>query len=155
MFIREIVPRRAIAIVARTFYNEKYVALPMAHEIAANSYGKLTVSYRWRCADSWAAMGVEAEGEPQPLRDRSEAQFITEHYWGYAVLADGSTIEYRVNHPSWRVWTARRAEFSGDVEALYGRELAAVLCQPPSSAFLAEGSPVTVSRGRRLDDAAV
>lgn len=155
VFIREIVPRRAIAMVARTFYNEKYVALPMAHEIAANGDGKLAVSYRWRRAGAWAAMRVEAVGEPQPLVDGSEEQFITEHFWGYAAQKDGSTLEYRVSHPSWRVWTARRAGFSGDVEALYGPKLAAVLRQPPNSAFLAEGSPVTVRRGRRLDDAAV
>jgi len=33
VFIREMVPRRAIAFLARAFYNENYVALPMTHEI--------------------------------------------------------------------------------------------------------------------------
>ncbi len=33
VFIRELVPRRAIAFVARTFYGENYVAVPMKHEI--------------------------------------------------------------------------------------------------------------------------
>ena len=33
VFIRELVPRRAIALVARTFYGENYVAVPMKHEI--------------------------------------------------------------------------------------------------------------------------
>jgi len=33
VFIREMVPRWTIAFVARTFYNENYVALPMTHEI--------------------------------------------------------------------------------------------------------------------------
>ena len=36
-FIREIVPRRAIAAVARVAYNEPYVALPMRHAIAAQA----------------------------------------------------------------------------------------------------------------------
>src|SRR5881392_1891068 len=33
VFIREVVPRRAIVLVARTFYRENYIALPMKHEI--------------------------------------------------------------------------------------------------------------------------
>jgi len=36
VFIREMVPHRGIAFVARTFYDENYVALPMAHEIRSN-----------------------------------------------------------------------------------------------------------------------
>ncbi|HKD03053.1 MAG TPA: DUF2071 domain-containing protein, partial [Terriglobales bacterium] len=33
VFIREIVPRRAIATVARNLYGERYVALPMRHRL--------------------------------------------------------------------------------------------------------------------------
>jgi hypothetical protein len=33
VFIRELVPRPAIALVARAFYGENYVAVPMKHEI--------------------------------------------------------------------------------------------------------------------------
>jgi len=48
------------------------------------------------------------------------------------------------------VWAAHRANFEGDVEELYGKELALVLRRAPASAFLADGSAVTVMRGRRL-----
>ncbi|MEO6056569.1 MAG: DUF2071 domain-containing protein [Gemmatimonadales bacterium] len=33
VFIRELVPRRAIAAVARWYYNEPYTAVPMRHEL--------------------------------------------------------------------------------------------------------------------------
>src|SRR6185436_100098 len=33
VFVRELVPKRAIAIVARTFYGEPYLAVPMSHKI--------------------------------------------------------------------------------------------------------------------------
>jgi hypothetical protein len=36
------------------------------------------------------------------------------------------------------------------MEELYGKDLAAVLKRKPTSAFLAEGSEVTVYKGRRL-----
>ncbi|HYU46865.1 MAG TPA: DUF2071 domain-containing protein [Terriglobales bacterium] len=149
VFIREIVPRRAIALVARNLYNENYVALPMTHEIA-DGQSAPAVSYGWRTSCGWSAMTLEAEGNPQVTNAGSEQEFITQHYWGYAAQRDGGTVEYRVTYPSWRVWTARRAEFVGEVEELYGCELAEVLRGTPASAFLAEGSPVAVMRGRRL-----
>src|SRR6202165_4548966 len=47
VFVRELVPRPAIAIVARTFYGENYVALPMKHQIDHVDL-KLSVEYSWR-----------------------------------------------------------------------------------------------------------
>jgi hypothetical protein len=59
-------------------------------------------------------------------------------------------MEYEVQHPSWKVWQARQAQFTGDIEALFGRQFADALSGPPTSAFLADGSPVTVMGGRRI-----
>src|SRR5436305_11002863 len=44
VFIREFVPKRAIATIARVFYGEPYLALPMTHEIEHKD-GKLKVEY--------------------------------------------------------------------------------------------------------------
>jgi len=149
VFIREIVPRRAIAFVARTFYNENYVALPMAHEIR-NAGNSLKVAYRWRSENRWSTISLETEGNSELPGDGSMEQFITEHYWGYAAQPGGGCVEYRVAHPAWRVWQARQSAFEGDAEKIYGRDIAAALRGEPQSAFLAEGSPVTVMRGRVL-----
>jgi uncharacterized protein YqjF (DUF2071 family) len=150
VFIREIVPRRAIALVARTFYNENYIALPMAHEIRSTDDSGLAVAYRWQTGTRWNAIRIEVQGQAELAADGSHEQFITEHYWGYARQPDGGCVEYRVEHPAWRVWSAVRAKFAGDAEELYGRDIAAVLRGGPASAFLAEGSEVSVMRGRRL-----
>ena len=80
----------------------------------------------------------------------SEEQFITEHYGGYAAQRDGGCMEYEVAHPRWGIWKAKDPNFEGDTEQFYGKELAAVLSTRPSSAFLAEGSEVTVYGGRRI-----
>ncbi len=149
VFIREIVPRRAIAFVARTVYNENYCAAPMSHEIRPNGDG-LSVSYRWRSGQSGNEIRLETNGSSELPRAGSAEQFITEHYWGYAAQPDAGCVEYRVTHPSWRVWQTQQAIFEGDAEEFYGKELAAELRGKPQSAFLAEGSAVTVMRGRRL-----
>jgi len=148
-FIREIVPRRAVATIARTVYNENYVTLPMSHQI--NRIGAtLQAEYAWRQQTGWSKIKLTTSGHPALPREGSEEQFIAEHYWGYAAQRDGGCLEYRVDHPSWKVWTALEAEFSGYVGELYGAEFAEILKSKSASAFLAEGSEVTVFRGRRI-----
>ena len=149
-FIRELVPRRAIAFVARTFYKENYVALRMAHEIRSAGENRLRVAYRWRNGNCWSEMNLETDGNSELPGEGSMEQFITEHYWGYSAQPGGDCVEYRVTHPSWRVWQVGRSAFEGDAEKLYGKEIAAVLHGKPQSSFLAEGSAVEVMWGRRL-----
>jgi len=152
-FIREIVPRVAIATVARLAYNEPYVALPMRHTIGAmrgDGAGPELVEYAWRHPRGAGRLRVTPIGAAAPLRAGSAEEFITEHYWGYTRQRDGGTVEYRVEHPRWNVWGVSTATIDGPLEALYGEAMAAVLRRPPDSGMLADGSPVTVSAPRRL-----
>jgi len=106
--------------------------------------------YGWRCDRHWNSIAVETEGNGTFPGNGSAEQFITEHYWGYSRQTDLGCLEYEVQHEPWRVWTARQARFQGDATPLYGPELARVLTAAPDSAFLADGSAVTVFRGRRI-----
>lgn len=148
VFIRELVPRRAIAWTARVAYNEPYLAVPMRHAIAVPG----RVSYGWRLPTGWCELAVDASGPALPIADGSEAEFITEHYWGYTRQRDGGTVEYRVTHPRWRTWAVTDARVTGDVAPLYGADFARVLAGAPSSAFLADGSEIAVHWPRRLAD---
>ena len=145
VFIKELVPRRAIAFVARHAYGENYVALPMRHHVDAAS-----ARYGWRRDGSWEELSADYAGEPVLAPEDGEESFITEHYWGYARQRDGSTVEYQVEHPRWRVWRAERASLDCDPTGLYGAGFAEALSGEPSTAFVAEGSEVTVRQGRRL-----
>jgi hypothetical protein len=95
---------------------------------------------------------AQVSGPAAPLPAGSEVEFVTEHYWGYTRQRDGNTLEYRVRHPSWTVWTARSARLSGSVGATYP-DFAAVLARPHHSAYVATGSEVAVFPGRRLEAA--
>jgi uncharacterized protein YqjF (DUF2071 family) len=153
VFVKEIVPRRAIAWLARRTYNENYVALRMRHEVmappgAASSPGR--AAYEWRHGDRWHRLSLEFSGAAQLPDEVSEEAFITEHYWGYVRQRDGGTLEYQVEHPRWSVWRASGATLECDVAGLYGAEFARCLGGAPSSAFVAQGSPVVVRRGTRL-----
>jgi hypothetical protein len=151
VFIRELVPRWAIAAIARWMYNEPYLSVPMAHAIDLDGRAGGTVAYRWQHHGRPFALGAGVSGPAQPLVPGSEAEFITEHYWGYTRQRDGGTLEYEVAHPRWAVWTADSARFEGQADRLYGPDFARILAGRPQSAFVAVGSPVSVFRGRRLD----
>jgi len=143
VFIREIVPRRAVAALARRLYNEPYRALPMRSAVATAPH--LSVQYGWQLSGRWHTVAARA-GRPLTLPvAASFEQFIVEHYLGYTRQSDGSTIEYHVAHPPWEVGPAAAYEIAADFAALYGPALAARLTKPVS-VFLAAGSPVTVSR---------
>jgi uncharacterized protein YqjF (DUF2071 family) len=150
VFIKEIVPRAAIAFIARAFYDEPYVALAMSSRIRSESRSLKSAEFTWRSGGRQNSLRLAVRGGPQELREGSEAEFITEHYWGYNRQRDGSTFEYRVEHPRWRTWSTESAQLDCDVEAIYGARFKDCLSRTPASAFLAEGSAVTVLRGIRL-----
>lgn len=149
VFIKEIVPKPAITLVARAFYNENYITLPTSHSIDQDE-NELSVSYRWGRSDFNHSLSIRAEGAPTLIQDNTAEEFIAEHYWGYAAQRDGGTLEYEVEHPRWRVWRIRDARLNCDVERLYGKEFAVYIDDTPASALLAEGSPVIVRKGTRI-----
>src|SRR6058998_1874336 len=61
VFIRELVPRRAIALVARAFYGENYLALSMKHEIEHRD-SNLKVEFSCRCGRKWESLKMQATG---------------------------------------------------------------------------------------------
>lgn len=145
-FVKEIVPSWATAFVARTLYNENFVVMPMRHAIL-DKPKEFSAHYGWKNQGHWENLCVRCAGDPAIPAKGSEAEFITEHYWGYAAQKGGGTMEYKVAHPQWRCWTPHSFDFEADVKALYGAEFYPFLRKPPVSVLLAEGSPVTVTKG--------
>jgi uncharacterized protein YqjF (DUF2071 family) len=150
-FIRELVPKYAVAAVARFAFHENYARASMSHRIQTRADGGIAkAEYAWGSGRDRCSIRIETEGANFFPPDASLGQFITEHYWGYSAQPDGGCLEYEVRHPPWCVWKARLAGFSGNAANSYGVELGRVLTHAPDSAFLTEGSPVTVFRGTRL-----
>jgi uncharacterized protein YqjF (DUF2071 family) len=151
-FVKEIVPRRAVAALARFAYGENYVALPMSHRIAQPGIDPGGVEYSWICGRRMNAISAVITGTPRPVAEGSEAEFITEHYWGYTARRGPNTIEYQVEHPRWAVWEGSEPALDCDVAGLYGPEFVDALSGRPTSAFVADGSPVRVLTGKRIHD---
>jgi hypothetical protein len=162
-FIRELVPRWAIAKIARWIYNEPYCATAMRHRLDADAVelctpsetdmdklGQPTVCYEWRWEGTWNRLQLRGLGSARPLVPGSREQFFAEHFFGYCPQRDGGTIEYQVEHPSWHVWPGAAAELDCNVAQLYGSQFVEALVRPAASSLLAYGSTVSVYRPKRI-----
>ncbi len=151
VFIRELVPKWAIATIARLGYNENYQAAPMRHNIRGGDNDQpVEVDYQWKFGGQWQHLRTRGQAPAAPLVEGSLEQFIAEHYWGYSRQRNGTTFEYQVRHPAWKIWQCNDVEFVCNVEELYGTEFSPRLSQSPDSTFIADGSAVSVSFPRRL-----
>lgn len=144
-FIEEIVPRIAIATVARVFYGEPYEAWQMSHTKIGND-----LSYSWRKADCRNRVKVLiGENAGVPAKN-SHGEFIIEHYWGYTKRGATRTDEYKVEHPKWELYDIEDFEIEADFGRLYGAEFAFLNRAKPDSIFMAKGSEVSVYKGAKL-----
>ena len=151
VFIKEIVPRPCVALVARCLYNENYVTASMAHSIE-RGIRKILVIYDWSLRGKVNSITVHSDDVFRELARDSQAEFTLEHYWGYCRQRNGGTVEYQVAHPRWQVAAVDDFSVTCDAVDLYGKELGEHLLSPPDSVFLANGSPVGIGFGRRLSN---
>lgn len=145
VFVREIVPSRIVAFVARALYNEPYSRLPMSHDFSAfdDIHGG-TLAYT--AVERGAPLAVRAttKGELGSLVAGAVESFILEHYWGYTKRTNYKTSEYRVAHPSWKFWPVNQVVVSPEIACLYPVEFKSALARDPHSACVAQGSNVSV-----------
>ena len=148
VFVKEIVPKPALTFVANTVYKENYETMPMTHSWTTLD-DKLTVEYRWK-KNRWNSLKVIADKNATPIKDGSEEEFITEHYWGYTKISNEKTSEYGVEHPSWQIHTVKSYKIECDFEKLYGKEFAFLNENPADSVFMAKGSPIGILHKKNL-----
>ncbi len=149
VFIKEIVPKAAIAYTARFTYREPYVSMPMKHEITYTG-SDLNVSYSFRHKNFWNKISVQADAVSVAFNRDSEEEFITEHYWGYNRYSENVTVEYEVEHPMWKVYPVKYFSHNIKCEELYAEKFAACFQEKPVSVMLAEGSEINVRQINKL-----
>lgn len=148
-FIKEIVPRPALTIVANTIYNEKYITLPTKHQWL-ESGNKLDISYEWKFRKEWNWIKVSADTALQVMPEGSDEEFITEHYWGYTPVHERLTSQYQVEHPRWQVYPVLHYSVNVRFGELYGSAFASLKDQLPDSVMLAEGSGIIVRSAEKI-----
>ena len=149
VFIKEIVPKKALTFVANTIFNENYQTLPMTHTWS-ETVDKRKVEYRWKKSGVENSFKIQASLEKYEIEPNSETEFITEHYWGYAKVNDKKSNEYEVTHPRWQVYKVKNYEIDVDFGLVYHKDFEFLNTMEPHSVMLAEGSEITVENKRIL-----
>jgi uncharacterized protein YqjF (DUF2071 family) len=143
LFVREYVPSRIVAAVARWTYNEPYRTASMSAEIQ-QSADRMIANYAIR--KSGQTHRIYAVGEAlaaDPGDDSLERRF-TDLSWGFGRTRRGETLVYEVTHPVWS--TYRVIDFGLDLDwaKLYGEPWSALNGRDPASVIFAAGSEVSV-----------
>jgi uncharacterized protein YqjF (DUF2071 family) len=149
VFISEVVPKTAITLVANALYHEHYCTFPMKH-LSCELKNSKSFQYQWKVANKWQKIEIETNKKPIDIEPNSEAEFITEHYFGYTKFNEKTTFEYEVRHPRWQQLEVSANHSEIDFEQVYGQEFAFVKDLKPTSVFLAIGSKISVEGKRKL-----
>lgn len=156
-FVQEMVPRFAIAFAARTLYGEAYVSRPMRavavppEPLPDVSDATRSLVYEWKRDGEWERVIALVTAPYRIPRADSLEHFIADHSWGYTRRPRKPTLEYRVDHPAWRLSLDADCMLEADIATLFGRKFVAPLDAAPVSTFVADGSPVSVFAGRPVD----
>ena len=142
VFVKEIVPRLAISLVARIFYGEPYETWQMSHQ---QSEQELT--YIWGKGGKTNRVHVEKGAELGVPTENSHGEFIIEHYWGYTKRGAYRTDEYKVEHPKWNLFDVNYAEIDIDFGFTYGNKFGFLSETEPKTILLARGSDIAVYKG--------
>ena len=159
VFLREIVPRPMITLLARALYGEAYATAPTAHrwssqgpDARAVRHGQLPleIEYEWKHRGLWQRLGVRAGNTRETMPEGSLEEFITEHYWGYTPRRGGGTAEYAVEHARWEVFPVHEYRVACNFGSLYGPDFADMVDRAPEHVLLAEGAPVHIRWGGNI-----
>jgi hypothetical protein len=149
IFIREFVPQRLVAWLARVLYNEPYLAAPLTTTRQEDPDG-ITMEYRLGFAGGEHRISVTGNKPAFRPPDDSDEHFFKEHHWGFGVARSGRGIRYEVQHPVWDVYPVRGWRIELDWAAVYGPEWGFLGRQAPRSTAFAVGSAVSVFPKGRL-----
>jgi uncharacterized protein YqjF (DUF2071 family) len=145
VFIKEIVPRQAIALVARYAYGEPYETWKM--RLLQN---EKHLSYNWSNKGCENSVTVEINQNLGVPESNSHGEFIIEHYWGYTKRSSIRTDEYKVEHPKWELFDVNNAQINVDFGKTYHERFAFLRDQKPKSILLAKGSEIAVYKGEKI-----
>lgn len=141
VFICEVVPRQVVGGMARLLYREPYIVVPMRSRVAVDPVPD--ARYEWEIGGRWHTLAARAGGVGAPAGPRTLDEFVAVRHWGYNGKAGSDTLEYRVDHPAWNLWTGRDVRLDADLTALCGTDLARHLNEP-ASVLVADGSSVAI-----------
>jgi uncharacterized protein len=142
-FVRELVPSRLVAAVARLRYGEPFQTARIEAHIAEHADG-IRAEYRFGPhAPRYRIAVTGSHAAAVPLETSFEHHLI-ERTHGCGSDRGGRLRTFRVEHPRWAVRAVSKVDYEVDFEALYGAEWRWLNTRTPRSVIFAVGSDVAV-----------
>lgn len=141
-FIRELVPKPAISVVANLTYNEHYRMSPIRFVTQTEANQRL-LSWQVRRAGRRHRIAARVENTPTWPQE-TLTDWLKERNWGFGKRRNGQAIQYNVQHPRWKIYPLRSYTLDLDYSKMFGPPWAILNAQKPISAFVAVGSEVVV-----------
>lgn len=149
-FVKELVPKFCIALVARKLYNEPYFSLPMQSSFEVGD--SVSIHHRIKHQGKLLTVKASAPNKPYMAAEDTATHYFKEHDLGFGTDLKGRSVFYRVQHPWWEAYPLDQFDLNFDFGAVYGQKWAFLRNEQPAYSVLAEGSPITVSHPRILKD---
>ncbi len=143
VFVREFVPQRLVAWLARLLYNEPYRAAPLTSHRREDGASR-TVEYRLHFGGREHLVTVTGALPSYLPAESSDEHFFKEEHWGFGTTRRGRTLRYEVAHPVWEVLRVLSCRIDLDWAAVYGPEWDFLGKAAPFSTVFAVGSPIQV-----------
>lgn len=150
VFISEIVPKRAITMIARILYNESYQTLTMSHQWSQDGNSQ-TIGYSLDKHNQSHNIQIVSNNENNDINPNSDEHFIIERYFGYTTSRKNKTIEYKVRHRPWQTQNVLDSKMTLNFEAIYGPEFSFLNDIKPNTIYYTEGSCTYVENKKVLE----
>ena len=98
--------------------------------------------YQWKVDDHWNKLRIRGRSRIKNTGPKTKVGFILDHANVYRTIK-GKTCEFQVQRPAWKAWDVGQANFTCDVEQLFGKAFVKPLARRPASVFVSSGSEVT------------
>lgn len=150
VFISEFVSKRIIAAIARNFYYEQYKFTELKSIVAKNEK-EIKVKHILKKGSKIFEVEAAAEDNLYFPDKNSKEFFFEERFYGYSKNSEGETMEFRVEHTPWRLFSLKSYNINFDYGFLLGKEWSFLNDAAPESVMLINGSSVKMYPHQKIN----
>lgn len=150
VFIKEIVPKYAITLLANTVFGQNYMTLKMK-SFHQDTGDYMETGYEWKHLDKWSKLTAKAGKRSTPIRQDKFNEFIADHYYGFRKNGETKTYQYEVEHELWETFNVIDYSVNCDFGSLFGKEFSILNKEKPKSVFMLKGSEIRIHPRQLLE----
>ncbi len=147
VFIKELVPKFFVALLARRVYGEPYEKMKVQIEKHVRD-GQSEMAYRWEAGERISRLSARAAEVPRSVQKGTIEEFLLSRGRGYNSHRGGTT--YEISHEPWSVRDVRRFAVDCSTGAPFGASYGSIFRTEPDSILFSDGSPVKVGFPTRI-----